>query len=141
MEEAVRRPCRSHLPFVSPYVDTLDDAVFVVEASAGGVSSFGAVALLLDDDDRLLTAVECPACDSPERAVGLCAVLVLASSPAASWCRLVLASSFDVPAAAWSSLAAAVGPSPVDLVGWLVIDLPTGVARSVRQAAEGWSPW
>ena len=147
----MRPPCRSHAlgassplsssAFASPYVDTLDDAVFVVDASVGGVGSFGAVALLLDDDDRLLTSVECPGCDSPDRVVELCSTRVAAATPLGAWRRLVLASSFDAPPAAWSAVVDAVRASPVELVDWLVLDLPTGVVRSLCETAEGRFPW
>jgi hypothetical protein len=147
----VRRLARSHLsPIASPYVDTLDDAVFVVDASVGGVASFGCVALLLDDDDRLLTAVECAACDTPARVVEFCRVLLPASAAARSWARLVVASSFDCRGAcvgdrafedAWPELVAACGASPVVLVDWLLVDLRAGVADSMGEAMEGWVPW
>jgi hypothetical protein len=152
----LRPPCRSHalgassaLPsFASPYVDTIDDAVFVVDASVGGAASFGTVALLLDDDDRLLTAVECAGCDSPARVLELCSVLLAAAPAAGEWRRLVVASSWpgddDVGGdvvGSWRSLARACGSSPVELVDWLVLDLPAGVVRSVREVAEGRFPW
>lgn len=147
----MRPPCRSHLsPVASPYVDTLDDAVFVVDASVGGVGSFGCVALLLDDDDRLLTAVECVACDTPARVVEFCRVLLAASSAAGAWRRLVVASSFDsrgafvgdgVFADAWPELVAACRASPVEFVDWLLVDLPAGVVDSMSEAIEGRFPW
>lgn len=149
----MRPPCRSHLslsPVASPYVDTLDDAVFVVDASVGGVGPFGCVALLLDDDDRLLTAVECVTCDMPARVVEFCRVLLAASSGAGAWRRLVVASSFDGRGAsvgdrayesAWAELAAACAGSPVELVDWLLLDLPAGVVESVGEATEGRFPW
>lgn len=156
----MRPPCRSHAPalpgisglpsFASPYVDTVDDAVFVVDASVGGASSFGAVALLLDGDDRLLSAVECAGCDTPHRTLELCTVLLAAAPEAGEWRRLVVASSWPgaveggVDAAvvdAWRALSAACGPSPVELVDWLVLDLPAGVVQSVCEAAEGRCPW
>ena len=137
-------------PIASPYVDTLDDAVFVVDASVGGVSSFGCVALLLDGDDRLLTAVECVACDTPARVVEFCRVLLAASPAAGAWRRLVVASSFDCRDAcggdradesAWAELASACAGSPVELVDWLLLDLPAGVVESVTDAMEGRFPW
>lgn len=149
----MRHACRSHLslaPVASPYVDTLDDAVFVVDASVGGAASFGCVALLLDDDDRLLTAVECVACDTPARVVEFCRVLLAASPGAGAWARVVVASSFDSRAAcvgdpvfadAWPDLVAACRASPVDLVDWLLVDLPAGVVDSMREAIEGRFPW
>jgi hypothetical protein len=150
-ERVVRPPCRSHLsPVGSPYVDTLDDAVFVVDASVGGVPSFGCVALLLDGDDRLLTAVECVACDTPARVVEFCGVLLAASSSAGAWRRLVVASSFDdretcvgdrVFEEAWPELVATCAGSPVELVDWLLVDLPAGVVDSLREAMEGRFPW
>ncbi len=149
----MRHACRSHLslaPVASPYVDTLDDAVFVVNASVGGAASFGCVALLLDDDDRLLTAVECVACDTPARVVEFCRVLLAASSSAGAWRRLVVASSFGGDGAgvgggafadAWPELVAACRASPVELVDWLLLDLPAGIVDSVREAREGRFPW
>lgn len=143
----MRPPCRSHAlgasaaPFASPYVDTLDDAVFVVEASVGGVTSFGAVALLLDGDDRLLTAIECPGCDSPDRVVDLCSVLVAATTADGPWRRLVLATSFDAPGGAWASVVRVVEPSPVEIVDWLHVDLQAGAVQSLCDAAEGRCPW
>ena len=146
----MRPPCRSHAlgasssACTSPFVDTLDDAVFVVDASVGGGSpSFGAVALLLDDDDRLLTAIECQGCATGERVVELCRVLLAAASPTRPWRRLVVASSPDVGAgvADWSALVDVVAPSPVELVDWLVVDLPSGAARSLCDETTGDSPW
>jgi hypothetical protein len=142
----VRPPCRSHVslaPVASPYVDTLDDAVFVVDASVGGVSSFGCVALLLDGDDRLLTAVECVACDTAARVVELCRVLLAAASGEGAWRRLVVASTADAgaDAAAWGAVAAACAASPVELVDWLLLDLPAGVVTSVAESVEGRCPW
>jgi hypothetical protein len=147
----VRPPCRSHLsPVASPYVDTLDDAVVVVDASVGGVASFGCVALLLDDDDRLLTAVECVACDTPARVVEFCRVLLAASSAAGAWARLVVVSSFACHEAcvgdrvfvdAWPELVAACRASPVELVDWLAVDLPAGVVESLAEQIDGRFPW
>lgn len=142
----MRPPCRSHAlgassPFASPYVDTLDDVVFVVDAAAGGVGSFGAMALLLDDDDLLLTAIECPGCDTPERVAELCRVLLTVASDDRPWRRLVVASSFDTAAGDWATLVDLVAAAPVELVDWLVVDLRSGDARSVREAVEGRSPW
>lgn len=136
--------CRSHLlggGLAPPFVDTLGDAVFVVDASVGGTPSFGSVALLLGGDDRLLTAIESRACDTAARAVDLCSVLVAASAPAGSWQRLVLATSFEAAVADWHHLVAAVAPAPVEVVDWLEVDLAGGRVRSLREVAEGRSPW
>ena len=145
-------PCS---PAPSPYVDTLDDALVVLEATlvsrppTGG--PFGTIALLLDGDDRLLTAVECHGCDTGTRIVELCSVLLAAASSAGSWRRCVLATDAAAglgPAAlaeAWAALRSAFDAAGIELVDWLVVpgDVPLDPfgARSSSAEVDGVWPW
>ena len=145
-------PCS---PAPSPYVDTLDDVLLVLEATLASrprsSGPFGTIALLLDGDDRLLTAVECHGCDTGPRIVELCSVLLAAASSAGSWRRCVLASDAAAldrgsdAASVWAALNASFDAAGVELVDWLVVprDLPLdpfGV-RSASAEVDGVWPW
>ena len=141
-------------PAPTPFVDTLDDVLVVVEASVrsrrrGSGDRLGTVALLLDLDDRLITAVECVGCDTSERVVELCSVLLAAAPGASSWraCVLVTAAppwgdGLDAP---WRALRSSFDAAGVDLVDWLLVpaDLPLDpfAVRSASAEIDGIWPW
>lgn len=146
----MRSSCRTHQPsvaaYLTPFVDTLDDALFAIDASASA-APFGSMALLLDGDDRLITVVTCSGCEDVTHLVDFSQVLLSAAAKTGAWRSTILATDRAATGLAhdpddtetWDALCRAFDGSGVDLVDWLLVD--GTLVRSMGETVDGIGRW
>jgi hypothetical protein len=150
----MRRPCPSPSPsrrpvpgaLVTPFVDTLADALVVVDGSSGG-APFGSFVLLLDEDDRLLAVVELT--DAATDVDGLVAACVALADAATGtrWSSTVLASDRSGLGAlatgddrdGWTELVRSFRDAGIGLVDWLLVD--GDLVGSLAGQVDGVDAW
>lgn len=142
------RSCRVRrsrpVPTIAPFVDSVEEALFVIDASVTS-RPFGLVVLILTADRRVVTAVQIEGGDTTERRWAACDALLSAAGPDSVWGAAVLASDrhgAGVDAAEgdvvqWAVLRDRFAAGGVELVDWLLVD--DDLARSMAESfGRGW---